>query len=91
MAVMESRAMAGVIHVDSGGPGVRVLTLDNPPMNPLGEALRARLMEVLAEAGADPAVRAILITGKGQGVLRRRRPEAGQAGHRRVGRFRPPA
>jgi 3-hydroxyacyl-CoA dehydrogenase len=43
--------------------GVAVITLDNPPVNGLGLALRRQLAEGLAAAGADPAIRAVVIIG----------------------------
>src|ERR1041384_2537443 len=43
--------------------GVAVITLDNPPVNGLGNALRAGVMEHLKKADADPAVRAVVIIG----------------------------
>jgi 3-hydroxyacyl-CoA dehydrogenase len=41
--------------------GIALITLDNPPVNALGHALRAALAEALDEAEADPAIRAIVI------------------------------
>jgi 3-hydroxyacyl-CoA dehydrogenase len=43
--------------------GVAVITLNNPPVNGLGNALRAALLEHLGKAEADPAVRAAVIIG----------------------------
>ncbi|AKJ29131.1 3-hydroxyacyl-CoA dehydrogenase NAD-binding domain-containing protein [Caldimonas brevitalea] len=40
-----------------------VITLDNPPVNGLGAALRAGIVESLERALADVAVRAVVITG----------------------------
>ena len=40
---------------------VAVLTADNPPVNALGQAVRAGLVEGVARAGADPDVKAIVI------------------------------
>ena len=45
---------------------VAVVTLDNPPVNGLGQAVRSDLAEGLDRADADPAVRAIVITGAGK-------------------------
>jgi enoyl-CoA hydratase len=45
--------------------GVRVLTLDRPPANAEDESLLADLGEALAAAGADPSVRAVVLTGAG--------------------------
>ena len=47
------------------GP-VAVITLDNPPVNGLGHAVRQEIMTGLQHAQADEAVRAILITGANQ-------------------------
>ena len=54
----------------SGNPyqthgAVAVLTLDNPPVNGLGQALRTALVEGIDRANADPAVKAIVLIGAG--------------------------
>ncbi|WP_414451742.1 3-hydroxyacyl-CoA dehydrogenase NAD-binding domain-containing protein [Burkholderia sp. 22PA0099] len=46
--------------------GVAVLTLNNPPVNGLGYSTRAGLMAGLDRALADPAVKAIVLTGAGR-------------------------
>src|SRR5512142_319821 len=43
--------------------GVAVITLDNPPVNGLGHALRSASAAGLDAAQADPAVRAIVLIG----------------------------
>jgi 3-hydroxyacyl-CoA dehydrogenase len=43
--------------------GVRVVTLDNPPVNALSFAYCAELLAALAEAEAEPSVHAIVLTG----------------------------
>jgi 3-hydroxyacyl-CoA dehydrogenase len=43
--------------------GVAVITLDNPPVNGLGNALRAGVMDALKKADADAAVKAAVIIG----------------------------
>ena len=43
--------------------GIAVITLNNPPVNGLGNALRAAVMEHLKKAEADAAVRAVVIIG----------------------------
>ncbi|MDD5000083.1 3-hydroxyacyl-CoA dehydrogenase NAD-binding domain-containing protein [Rhodoferax sp.] len=45
--------------------GIAVITLDNPPVNGLGLATRRALTAALGAAQADPAVKAIVITGAG--------------------------
>ncbi len=43
--------------------GVAVITLNNPPVNGLGNALRAAIMKRLDEADADSAVKAVVLIG----------------------------
>ncbi len=43
--------------------GIAVITMNNPPVNGLGNALRAGLMESLRKAEADPAVKGAVIIG----------------------------
>ena len=43
-----------------------VITLDHPPVNGLGAALRSALLEALDRALADPAVAAIVVPGNGR-------------------------
>ena len=45
---------------------IAIATIDNPPVNALGQKLRADLARVIAEAGADPAVAAIVIAAAGR-------------------------
>jgi 3-hydroxyacyl-CoA dehydrogenase len=47
--------------------GVAVVTLDNPPVNALSTAVRTAAVKALQAADADPAVKAIVITGAGRG------------------------
>jgi 3-hydroxyacyl-CoA dehydrogenase len=43
--------------------GVAVITLNNPPVNGLGSMLRPGIMDGIKKAGADPAVKAVVIIG----------------------------
>src|SRR5882672_5703585 len=43
--------------------GVAVITLNNPPVNGLGSVLRPGIMDGIRKAGADPAVRAVVLIG----------------------------
>ncbi len=45
---------------------VAVIRFDNPPMNTLAHAMREALMQHLARAAADPAVKAVVLTGAGR-------------------------
>ena len=46
--------------------GIAVITFDNPPVNGMGLAVRRGLLDALAAANADDAVRGIVITGGGK-------------------------
>jgi len=43
--------------------GIAVITLDNPPVNGLGNALRAGIAEGLEKADSDPDVKAVVLIG----------------------------
>jgi enoyl-CoA hydratase len=58
--------MGGTIQVEAVGEHVRVLTIDNPPMNPLGVAMRETFMRTLDEVETHPDLRAIVVTGTGR-------------------------
>ncbi len=58
--------MSGAVRIDRPAPHVARLTIDNPPMNPLGPAMRSTLLGVLDEVEADPSLRAIIVTGVGR-------------------------
>ena len=46
--------------------GIAVVTLDNPPVNGLGHALRTAIVAAVDRANADEAVEAIVLTGAGK-------------------------
>jgi 3-hydroxyacyl-CoA dehydrogenase len=54
--------MTDVLHY-AVRDGIAVLSMNNPPVNGLSNALRAALMESLKKAEADAAVKAVVITG----------------------------
>jgi len=53
--------MSSTYYAQHGG--VAVIRLDNPPVNGLGHAVRAGIVEGLRKAEADPAVRAVILIG----------------------------
>jgi 3-hydroxyacyl-CoA dehydrogenase len=57
--------MGEAVRADRVGQ-VAVLVIDNPPVNALGHAVRAGLVEHLAAAIADPGVAAIVIRAEGR-------------------------
>ena len=54
-----------VVETEKQGD-VAVIRMNNPPVNALGHALRTGLETAFAEANADPAVQAIVLTGTGR-------------------------
>jgi 3-hydroxyacyl-CoA dehydrogenase/enoyl-CoA hydratase/3-hydroxybutyryl-CoA epimerase len=59
------------VRMDVEGGGIAVVTIDvpNQPLNTLNEALGRELEELCAHIENDPAVRAVVITGKPSGFL----------------------
>ncbi len=45
---------------------VAIITMDNPPVNGLGLALRSGIVDGVRRAQADPAIKAIVLTGAGK-------------------------
>src|SRR5262245_52227693 len=43
--------------------GVAVISMNNPPVNGLSDALRAGIMETIEKADQDPAVKAVILIG----------------------------
>ncbi|AGS70219.1 enoyl-CoA hydratase/isomerase family protein [Streptomyces collinus] len=65
--------------------GVSYVTLDRPEaLNALTPALRDRLIELLAQASADPDVRAVVLTGTGRGFCAGADLSGGAGGGERV-------
>lgn len=48
---------------------IAIATIDNPPVNALGQALRSDLARVIADAGSDPGVAAIVIAAAGRAFI----------------------
>ena len=57
--------MSDVVHGERRG-AVAVITLDRPPVNALGQALRAALVARMEEAAADPEVKILVLVGRGR-------------------------
>ena len=60
--------MKGTVHYEVRD-GVAVLTVDNPPVNPLSDGVRAGLFEGIANAEADTDVVGVVVTGKGRAFI----------------------
>jgi enoyl-CoA hydratase len=55
-----------LVQVETRGDGTTLLTLDDPERrNAMGEAMGAELIAACRALGADPAARAVVITGRG--------------------------
>ncbi|MBL4620027.1 MAG: enoyl-CoA hydratase/isomerase family protein, partial [Marinicaulis sp.] len=46
--------------------GVLLITLDNPPVNALGQGVRAGIMKALDSIDQDSSILAVVITGAGK-------------------------
>jgi enoyl-CoA hydratase/carnithine racemase len=58
--------LSGQVHVEAAAPGVVLLTIDNPPMNPLGVEMRETFMRALDRVEADEGLRCLVVTGQGR-------------------------
>jgi enoyl-CoA hydratase len=59
--------MSELVKLERRGKGMALITLNRPEaMNALSVGLRARLAAVMREVDADPAIRAIVLTGAGE-------------------------
>ena len=60
--------MKGTVHYEVRG-AVALLTVDNPPVNPLSSGVRQGLSDGLSKALADDAIQAIVLTGAGRAFI----------------------
>ena len=60
--------LKGTVHYETRG-NVALLTIDNPPVNPLSSGVRQGLHDGVHAALADDAIKAIVITGKGRAFI----------------------
>ncbi len=60
--------MKGTVHYETRGEVV-LMTIDNPPVNPLSSGVRQGLYEGIEKAQQDDSVRAIVVTGKGRAFI----------------------
>jgi 3-hydroxyacyl-CoA dehydrogenase len=60
--------MKGTVHYETRD-GVALLTVDNPPVNPLSSGVRQGLHDGVSPALADDAVKAIVLTGAGRAFI----------------------
>jgi 3-hydroxyacyl-CoA dehydrogenase len=60
--------MKGTVHYETRGP-IALLSIDNPPVNPLSSGVRQGLFDNVNKALADAAIKAIVITGKNRAFI----------------------
>ena len=60
--------LKGTVHYEVKDT-VAVLTVDNPPVNPLSDGVRAGLFDGIAKAEADSNVVGVVVTGKGRAFI----------------------
>ena len=60
--------MAELIHLDMQGD-IAVITIDNPPVNPMSFAVCTGLAQRFAEVSKDDAVAGIVLTGAGRAFV----------------------
>lgn len=58
--------MSGTVHIETISPAVMLLTIDNPPMNPLGVEMRETFMAALDQVETNDALRCLIVTGQGR-------------------------
>ena len=54
--------MKGTVHYETRG-NIALLSIDNPPVNPLSSGVRQGLFDGVSNALADDAIEAIVLTG----------------------------
>ncbi|MDA1075167.1 MAG: 3-hydroxyacyl-CoA dehydrogenase NAD-binding domain-containing protein [Proteobacteria bacterium] len=60
--------MKGTVHYEARD-NVALMTIDNPPVNPLSSGVRAGLFEGVKKALADDSIDAIVVTGAGRAFI----------------------
>lgn len=60
--------MKGTVDYETRGP-IALLSIDNPPVNPLSSGVRQGLFDGVEKALADDAVKAIVITGRNRAFI----------------------
>ena len=60
--------MKGTVHYEVKGD-IALMTVDNPPVNPLSSGVRQGLSDGINNALADDAVNAIVLTGEGRAFI----------------------
>ncbi|MEQ8991076.1 MAG: enoyl-CoA hydratase-related protein, partial [Pseudomonadales bacterium] len=61
-------AMKGTVHYEKRGE-IALMTVDNPPVNPLSSGVRQGLHDGVSNALADDGIKAIVLTGAGRAFI----------------------
>ena len=61
-------AMKGTVHYEKRGE-IALMTVDNPPVNPLSSGVRQGLHDGVSKALADDGIKAIVLTGAGRAFI----------------------
>ena len=61
--------MKTVVETRDRPDGVRVVTLNNPPVNAIGWEMRQQLHDTMRAIDADPAVKGVVLTGAGRAFI----------------------
>lgn len=64
----EAGELKGTVHYETRGK-VALMTIDNPPVNPLSSGVRKGLFDGVNQALADAAIEAIVLTGAGRAFI----------------------
>ncbi len=65
---MTAEATASVVELKQGGD-ILLITINNPPVNALGAAVRQGLVAAMEQADANAAVKAVVIVGAGKAFI----------------------
>ena len=60
--------MKGTVHYETRGD-IALMTIDNPPVNPLSSGVRQGLHDGITKALADDSIAAIVLTGAGRAFI----------------------
>ena len=60
---------SALVRVETAGEGVALVTVDNPPVNALGDEVLDALGDAASALAADASVRAVVVTGAGDKVF----------------------
>ena len=60
--------MKGTVHYEQKG-NIAVMTVDNPPVNPLSSGVRQGLTDGINKAISDNSIEAIVLTGAGSAFI----------------------